>query len=194
MAIRILVWIGILVLGGLAGWIGHSVLAGPPDVPTMTVYKDWRLTCPSTDEKDATCRLSQDVVDNQSGQGVASVVYFKEVEKDKDGKPKKGSNVLAVTVPLNVLLPPGLGLKLGADDVKTYQYKTCTQAGCVAVVPVDKDMLETFLGAQVAQITVVGQNGKPVQLPFSMKGLKKAYAAYRDGEARHSSWWWRLWS
>ena len=193
---QILVWLGILLVGGLIGWIGRGFLAGPDDVPSMSVYQDWRLTCPSTADKDATCRLSSDVVDPQSGQGVASIIYGKELEKDKDNPDAepKVTMVLGVTVPLNVLLEPGLGLKLGADDMKVYQYKTCTQGGCTAVIPVDKDTLKTFLGAQVAEVTVVGRDGKSVPLPVSMKGLPEAYSAYRNSEAKHSSWWWRLWS
>jgi invasion protein IalB len=191
LAVQALVWFGIFLVGGLAGWIGRGTLAGPADVPTMSVFQDWRLTCPSTKEKDSTCRLSQDVIDSQSGQAVASLVYVKDIVKDK---PKDGSMVLAVTVPLNVLLEPGLGLKLGADDMKVFQYKTCTQAGCVAVIPMDVGMQKTLLAAQVAEIAVVGRDGKAVPLQFSTKGFSDAYDAYADNEARHSSWWWRLWS
>jgi invasion protein IalB len=191
LAIQALVWFGIILVGALIGWISRGALAGPEDVPTMTVYQDWRLTCPSTKEKDATCRLSQDVVDSQSGQSIASLVYFKDVPKDKT---KESSMVLAVTVPLGVLLEPGVGMKLGADDMKVYQYKTCTQSGCIAVIPVNDDMLKTIKNAQVAELAVVGRDGKAVPLPFSIKGFTDAYDSYSNSEARHSSWWWRLWS
>ncbi len=189
LATQALFWFGIFLVGGLAGWIGRGVLAGPADVTTMNIYQDWRLLCPSTKEKDATCRLSQDIVDTQSGQQIASLVYLKQVEKDKEG-----SMVLVITVPLNVLLEPGLGLKLGADDMKVFQYKTCTPSGCMAVIPVDADMQKTIEGAQVAEIAVAGRDGKPVPLQFSTKGFTEAYKAYVNNEARHSSWWWRLWS
>lgn len=192
MAVQALIWFGILLAGGLIGWIGRGILAGPDDVPTMGIYQDWRLACPSTTEKDSTCRLSQDVVDPQSGQPVANIAYGKNL--DKNNKPEENSMVLIVTVPLNVLLEPGLGLKLGADDIKVYQYQTCTQAGCTAVIPVDKQMQKTFINAQVAEIAVAGRDGKAVPLQFSTKGLSEAYGAYRNNEAKHSSWWWRLWS
>ncbi|HEY0283443.1 MAG TPA: hypothetical protein VGC27_12565, partial [Rhizomicrobium sp.] len=47
--------IAVLVVGGLAGWIGHGQLAGPADVPTMTVHQEWRLLCPALKDKDVSC-------------------------------------------------------------------------------------------------------------------------------------------
>ncbi len=186
--IHIAIWTGILIVGALLGWIGRGILAGPPDVPTMTVYNDWRLLCPARKEKDADCRMTQDIVDQKDGQQVASLVLLK--EKDKD---KKETMVLAVNVPLNVLLQPGVGLKFG-DDTKTYQYKTCLQSGCVAMVPYDKQIEKAIEGTSDASISVARLDGKAVELPFSTKGFKEARSAYKNFDAKRSSWWWRLWS
>jgi len=186
-----LIGAGIFVVGGLAGWIGRGALAGPDDVPTMSIYQDWRLLCPATSAKDASCEMSEDVIDPASRQQLARIVLGNEVNKDK---PKEKTLVLAVTVPLNVMLEPGLGIKIGGDDVKVYQYKTCMEDGCVSVVPVNKQMEKSLLGAQVASIAVVGRDGKPVDLPFSVKGIVDARRAFLNNDARRASWWWRLWS
>jgi invasion protein IalB len=187
-AIHAAIWTGVFLVGALLGWIGRGVLAGPADVPTMMVYDDWRLICPARKDKDGNCRMSQDIVDSKSGQSIASLVLVKEVGKDK-----KESTVLAVNVPLNVLLEPGIGLKFG-NDSKAYQYKTCLEGGCVAMVPVDEQLEKTIAGTSDAAVSVARLDGKTVQLPFSTKGFAEARKAYKTFDAKRSSWWWRLWS
>jgi len=179
---------GVFIVGALLGWIGHGVLAGPPDVMTITSYDDWRLICPSTKEKDASCRMTQDIVDTKSGQAIASLVVAKEIEKDKSE-----STVLAVNVPLNVLLEPGVGIKFG-NETRTYQYKTCTEGGCIAIVPYDDQLEKTIESASDGAINVARLDGKTVELPFSTKGFADARRAFVHFDAKRSSWWWRLWS
>jgi invasion protein IalB len=188
LAVKLAIGSGVLIVGALLGWIGRGVLAGPADVPTMTVYDDWRLICPALKDKDVNCRMTQEITDPKSGQPLASLVLLKEVDKDK-----KESPVLAVSVPLNVLLEPGLGLKLG-NDVKMYQYKTCLEGGCITTIPYDESLEKLVASSSDAAITVAGLDGKSVQLPFSTKGFVEARKAYKNFDAKRSSWWWRLWS
>jgi invasion protein IalB len=187
-AVKAAIWAGLFIVGALLGWIGRGILAGPDDVPTMTVYQDWRLVCPARTEKDGSCRITQEIVDSKAGQQIASLVVFKEIGKDK-----KESTVLAVDVPLNILLEPGLGLKLG-NDLKTYQYKTCTEGGCVALIPADDQLIASLGSADTAALVVARLDGKSVDVPFSTKGFVKARKAFVNFDAKRTSWWWRLWS
>jgi invasion protein IalB len=182
---RIVITVVIFIVGGIAGWIGHGVLAGPADVPTMMIYQDWRLLCPASKDKDNSCELSQDVISEKAHARVARLVILK--DKDK-------STVLAVTVPLEVLLEPGIGLKIGNEQPRIYQYKTCTEEGCLAVVPVDEQIEQALAKAPNAGIIVAGQDGKGVELPFAMKGYIEAHHAFLSNEAKRKSWWRRLWS
>jgi invasion protein IalB len=185
------IWLAVFVVGGLAGWIGRGVLAGPDDVPTMSVYQDWRLLCPATKAKDVSCEMSQDVIDTKSHQQIARLVLLQQKASDKDAKK---STVLAVTVPLGVLLEPGIGLKIGDAQVQVFQYKTCTEEGCLTVIPVDKAMEKQIATAQDAGIAVAGRDGKAVELPFSTKGFADARRAFLNNDEKRASWWWRLWS
>jgi invasion protein IalB len=187
----ILAALAVLVVGGAAGWIGRGVLAGPSDVPTMRMYQDWHLLCPDSknklfpDSKDTSnsCELSEDVVN--ANERLVRLVLFR--DKDK-------SLVMAVTVPLQVFLEPGMGLKIGDDQVRVYQYKTCTEDGCVTIVPVDDQLLTSLGNAKDASVVVASpQDGKAVGLALAMKGYAEAYKAFRDDEASRKSWWRRLW-
>lgn len=180
---------GLVIAGGLAGWIGRGVIAGPPDVPTMQVFQDWRLICPARKEHDAHCRLASDIPDPTTGQAVASLSIITEVDQSK----KTTSKILVVNVPLGVLLEPGIGLRLGGDT-KAYPYKTCLEGGCVAFIPSNDELEDSIIDASDTAFVVASGGGQTVPLPFSTKGLADARRAMRNFEARRSSWWWRLWS
>lgn len=182
---------GIFVVGALLGWVGRGVIAGTPDVPTMLAFNDWRVTCPASKEKNVACRLGYDMVDQKSGQQVASFTIFREPGKDEKSAP--GAKMLAINVPLNVLLEPGLGLKLGSDT-KTIPYKTCVDGGCIATLPLDKALEKSIGDTDDISLTVARLDGKGVELPVSTKGFAAAHKAYVNYEAKRSSWWWRLWS
>ena len=47
---------------------------------------------------------------------------------------------------------------------------------------------------QQARVLLAGMDGKPVGLPFSVKGFNEAAAAFDTAEARRHSWWRRFWS
>jgi invasion protein IalB len=188
-ATNTLLALAVFLVGGIAGWIGRGTLAGPPDVPTMSIFQDWHLLCPDSKDKGDTCELSQDVISQKEGARLARISLF----RDKTSANK--SLVMAVTVPLEVFLEPGLGLKIGDDQVRVYQYKTCTEAGCSAVIPVDDAILASLEKAQDAGVVVASpQDGKAVELPFTMKGYAEAWKLFRNNDAKHKSWWRRLWS
>ncbi|MDE2183221.1 MAG: invasion associated locus B family protein [Alphaproteobacteria bacterium] len=183
-AVKVSAFVGLFVVGAMAGWIGRGVLTGPADVATMSMYQDWRLLCPASKEKDVSCEMSQDVIDTKAHQPVARLVLLRDKSK---------ATVLAVTVPLNVLLEPGLGLKLGGDQVRVFQYKTCTEEGCLSVIPIDAQMEKTLATVSDAGIAVAGRDGKAVELPFSTKGFAEARKAFLNNEAKRASWWRRVW-
>ena len=176
---RIVLVLAVFVVGGLAGWIGRGVLAGPADVPTMSIYQDWRLLCPVLKDKDNSCELSQEVFNEKVHARVARLVMLK--DKDK-------STVLAVTVPIDVFLEPGMGLRLGTDQVRVFQYKTCTEEGCLAVIPLDDQLIASLDKATDASVEVVAQQtSKAVALPFSTKGYSEARKAFLGNEAKRNS-------
>ncbi|MEI9886223.1 MAG: invasion associated locus B family protein [Rhizomicrobium sp.] len=175
----------LLVLGLIVGWFGHKAAHSPPDIPTVAVYDDWRVLCPQTTTKDATCEIQQDVLDAKSHSELARLSVFK----------VKDADTLLVTVPFNVLLEPGIGIGLGnSDKPRVFPFETCNGVGCLVRIPFDEKLASDISGAQQPRILFAGLDGKPVGLPFSLKGYKDALAAYNNAEAKRRSWWRRLWS
>jgi invasion protein IalB len=174
----------LLLIGLAAGWFAHKAVNGAPDIAMISVYDDWRLACPPTTQPDGTCEMQQDVLDAKTHNELARLSIFR----------LKGDNTLIVTVPFNVLLEPGLALGFGNDKPLVYPYETCNGVGCIARLKFDDTLRAALSKTTQARVLFAGLDGKPVGLPFSVKGFNAAAAAFDSAEARRHSWWRRLWS
>jgi len=181
---RVLIALVGLIAGAALGWVLRGPGAGG-DTARMAFYNDWRLICPADKEQKASCGMTSDVVDPRSGTKLAQLAL--------GSQPGKTSEELVISVPLTVLIPPGVGLQIGSDT-KTYPYQTCIATGCVSVVPVDDKLLKSLDSASSLAIVVTAQNGRSVSLPVSVKGYGDARKVFNNTEAKRHSWWRRLWS
>ena len=176
-----------LLVGLLAGWMVRGVVSYNTHAASVVTYDDWHVACPSADTKDVSCELSTDVVDNS--QGTPNPVARAAVTINKDGK-----EMLSFVLPYGVALEAGMGLRIGKDPVKVYQYRTCNTVGCVAETPFDAAMATTLKNADDVAVMFAGLDGKPVSVPMSFKGYQKSLSAWKSADARRHSWFWRLWS
>jgi len=181
------VGVGALLLGLLAGWMVRGVTSYNIHAAEVASYEDWRVACPAAEAKEATCEMSTDLVDrNQPG---ATAMARMSIATDKDGK-----QIVGFTMPFGVALEAGMGLRLGKEPVKVYQYRTCNQVGCIAVTPFDDNLKTALKNADDAAVMFAGLDGKPVAVPVSFKGYQKSLSAWRSADSRRKSWFWRLWS
>jgi invasion protein IalB len=178
----------LLIIGLLAGWFGHKAVNSPPDLATVSVYDDWRLACPQLSQKDAGCEMQQDVLDAKSHTELARLAIF----KTKDAK------MLLVTVPYNVLLDPGIGIGIGTDKPTVYPFETCNGVGCLVRIAFTDDLAKSFRNAANNKVQIrilfAGLDGKPVGLPFSLKGYADGMSGFDSNDGKRRSWWRRLWS
>lgn len=189
-----------LVVGALIGWIGRGVLTGPPSTSTTAVVyplkpgvklkddevaQSWQLVCPSSTDEGKHCEITREILD-KNGNRMAQVAIMTE-------KGHKAPSFV-MTVPLGVLLEPGLGFRLSGGDTTTYKYATCTSGGCVVVTPFDDKLKEELLKAQDGTL-VLSVPGKEdtTEVSFSLKQFNKVFSAYKTGESKRSSGWWRMW-
>lgn len=196
---RVIVTVLIVIGGLIVGWVGRGVLTGPPsDSTTAVVYQigaanqpgavtqSWQLICPSAKEAERYCEIDREVIDDKSGQRIGRLAIMTEKGKKQPS--------LVLTVPLGVLLRPGLGFRLAGDAVKNLPFATCDAGGCSAVVPFDDKMKDSMLSAQDAAFVITTpQDRNGVEVPFSLKRFAEVYKAYKTGEAKRANLWWRLW-
>lgn len=178
-----------LVVGLVVGWAVRGVAGYNPSTQAVTSYDSWRVACPAATQKDASCEMVQDILDSQSHSEVARIAI---------GKPPSGKPTLDITMPLGVALEPGIGIRFGTDPkepLRTEKYRTCTQQGCIVDIVIDDKLQAQLNGGKDGQLLFAGvTDGKPIAIPISLKGYAAAKHAYESGEAKRSSWFWRMWS
>jgi invasion protein IalB len=173
----------LLLVGLLVGWIGHSLSNPPGAVPTVSLYGNWRLGCPALSDQKGSCTLQLPVVDSQSGATVANLLM---------GHSPSGIK-LEVTLPLEVLIVPGMGMVVGSDKVRTYHYDTCMPQGCITSISVDDKLMDSLQKAQRVQLLFALPNSKkPYGISVELKGLADAHAAFLNNDGLRHSWWRRL--
>ena len=115
------------IAGAVTTIVGQRLLLGSgAEEMRIITFNDWRVVCPPQSDE-AQCELSSNVVPGQ----VSLVV----------GDPTLGSR-LRVIVPHGVFLEPGLGFSIGDEPLQIYQFETCVQNGCFALVTIDTATLE----------------------------------------------------
>ena len=184
---RVIVGVVALLVGLLLGWMVRGVATYNVHAAQVATYDDWRVACPSADMKDAACELSTDLIDKSQPNG--SVLARATITTDKDGK-----QIMGFTLPFGVALEAGMGMRIGKDPVKVYQYRTCNSVGCIATTPFDEPLSNSLKGSDDAAVLFAGLDGKPVSVPFSFKGYQTSLSAWKSAEAKRHSWFWRLWS
>jgi invasion protein IalB len=185
---RLLLGIGALVIGVIAGWAVRGAVSYNAGSENVTAYQDWRVACPPASNKDAKCEMQEEVLDTKSGTPIVRIG----ITTQKDAKTGKESQAMGLTLPLGVALQPGVGISIGTDKPTVFGFRTCNQVGCIAVTPLDDKMQASFDGAKDAKVLVAGLDGKVVAIPISFKGYSEAKRAYQGAEMRRASWAWRL--
>ena len=175
---------GALILGLVLGWAGRGLLTFNADTATDTVYQNWRLICPASSQKNSACQMSDDLMDAKSHQEIARLVIGKD----------KGKTEMGITLPLEVSLQSGVGVVLDSGAMHTYPYRTCTQIGCIAILPLDDKMIATMAAAKKGGVIYAGADGKATRIDFTMDGFPEARRAFKHNETRRTSWFWRMWS
>lgn len=183
---RIVVPIVLLIVGLVAGWVGHAVVAAPPDVPTVALYDDWRVGCPKLSEKAGSCSVVQDIIDTKAGREIAHLSFIETKADSKTGA--KAGRQLTITVPYDVLLPSGVGLVLGKDKVRVYPYKTCDANGCIAQVEAADALVKAMRPQRDAKLLLAQLDNRVAALPFSLKGFARAEDAYASDRAKRTGW------
>ena len=181
---RLVVGGAALIIGLVLGWAIRGVTSYSMTTETVTAFQDWRTACPAATQKQAPCEMIQDVIDEKNHGTVARVAITRD----------NGKQVIGFTMPFGVALEPGIGLVVGKDPVKVYQYRTCNQIGCIAEATIDDKLAAALKGATEAKLMFAGLDGKPIAVPVSLKGYNDAHRAYASAESKRASWFWRLWS
>lgn len=156
-----------LSVAGAAAAFAQDAPAAPPPKPDVKTVEDWQVRCYPV-QAVAPCDMLQEQGDPQSGRKVLSLSISYVPSMDR--------HALIVSVPLDVSIPKGVVLQTDSYTSPVLKYRMCTRDGCFVQAPVDNDLVASVAKSSGdGKINVVGDDGKPYSLKFSLKGFAQAH-------------------
>ena len=168
-----------LSLLALAGPVGAQSAApdneaaetGPGSVVKET-HGAWQVSCRTPPgAKEEKCALVQSVTAEDRPNVGLTVVFYKAIGEDK--------KLLRVVVPLGVLLPTGLGLKIDGKDVGNAPFLKCGKRGCIAEVVLQDDVINKMKTGTTAMFIIFDTPEAGIGIPISLQGFGDALAGLK---------------
>jgi invasion protein IalB len=82
-----------------------------------------------------------------------------------------GGFILRVVVPLGIILPSGLGLKIDKVDIGRTGFMRCLANGCMAEVVMDDTLLNRFKTGDTALFVIFLTPDEGVGIPIQLTGF-----------------------
>jgi invasion protein IalB len=141
---------------------------GPGSVVRGT-HGAWQVSCRTPPgAKEEKCALVQSVTAEDRPNVGLTIVFYKAIGENK--------KLLRVVVPLGVLLPTGLGLKIDGQDVGNAPFLKCGKRGCVAEVVLQDDIIAKMKKGTTAMFIIFVTPEAGIGIPVALQGFGDALA------------------
>ena len=156
--IRCLLWAFAFLISCAFVQKAHAV-----DSALKASFGDWSLRCESTaPNAGEQCVLVQSIAAEDRPSFQMAVIVLKN---------PAGSYVLRVVVPLGIILPSGLGLKIDRVDIGRTGFMRCLANGCMAEVTMDDGLIQRFSTGETALFIVFSTPEDGVGVPIRLSGF-----------------------
>lgn len=160
-----------MTLAGTAGFSGVSY-AQQALGELEGEFGDWQQRCdqpPGSNVKQ--CALIQSVTDSERDTVGLTAIILKTADQQ--------TTLMRILVPLGVLLPSQLGLKIDGKDVGRMPFIRCLPlpSGCVSEAMLEKDLIDKLSAGQTATFIIFETPEEGIGIPISLGGLKEGLAA-----------------
>ena len=147
----------------------------PASADTFRVRKTvghWHVSCGTPPgAKNEKCALVQELIDETRPNYSLKVIFL----RSSDGK----KEVLRIVVPLGVLLPTGLGLKIDNADMGHAPFMKCGKIGCIAEVVATPKIISKFKTGKNAVFIFFLTPELATGFPVSLSGFNAGYKTLR---------------
>ncbi len=145
-----------------------AAVHGPGSIVKGT-HGAWQVSCRTPPgAKEEKCALVQSVTAEDRPNVGLTVVFYQAIGEDK--------KLLRVVVPLGVLLPTGLGLKIDGQDVGNAPFLKCGKRGCVAEVVLQDEVIDKMKKGQTAMFIIFDTPEAGIGIPVALLGFGDALA------------------
>jgi invasion protein IalB len=143
-----------------------------PGSVVRATHGAWQVSCRTpAGAKEEKCALVQSVTAEDRPNVGLTVLFYKAESEDK--------KLLRVVVPLGVLLPTGLGLKINNQDVGNAPFLKCSRKGCIAEVVLQDEVIKKMKGGGTAMFIIFDTPEAGIGIPISLQGFDQALAALK---------------
>ena len=157
-----------LIPAGFAWAASPAATPATPDPAIRGQYGDWALRCDAaTGSAIEQCVLVQNVY----AEGRPDIQLVVVVLKAPDG-----GYLLRVVVPLGIILPAGLGLKIDGTDIGKTGFMRCLANGCMAEVSMDDGLIGRFSTGSTALFIIFPTPGEGTGIPIPLAGFANGLA------------------
>lgn len=133
-------------------------------------FEDWTLRClMETETQVRTCRISQNVVSNETGKPILLFVVGRFGAERILGA--------IISVPIGVRLPPGLALQIDDLSPWTFPFERCNPARCQIRGVLEKTLIHDLKDGMVGHVRFQDGNGQTAIINISLKGFTAALRA-----------------
>lgn len=115
------------------------------------------------------CAAVQSVIDEERPNITLVVIALRTADRK--------SRLLRVVTPLGVLIPSGLGLRIGADDLGRMNFVRCLPNGCVAEAFLDDKLLSRMQTGDKATFVIFETPEEGIGVPVPLTGFKESFDA-----------------
>jgi invasion protein IalB len=165
--------LALCLFAGLAGRAeaGAASEAAPAATGPGSVVREthgaWQVSCRTPPgAKEEKCALVQSVTAEDRPNVGLTVVFYKAIGEEK--------KLMRVVVPLGVLLPTGLGLKIDGQDVGNAPFLKCSRRGCVAEVVLQDDIIAKMKKGTTAMFIIFDTPEAGIGIPVALQGFGDA--------------------
>ncbi|HLZ68083.1 MAG TPA: invasion associated locus B family protein [Aliidongia sp.] len=186
--LRVILAVGLLVVGGV-GFEAYRMTAAAKDTtkaPAKTTAAPgdaaksdptdkaalWGKSCDTGADGKQTCVVIQNVVitdksKNASLRALSVAVGY---------LPGQTSLGMALTLPLGIKLPTGVGFQIDDGQANTLQVETCLADGCRTFMTIDAGGRDSLIKSKLVRVSYELANGQKMGLPIELAGFGEALA------------------
>jgi len=165
--------LALVLVSGASPLRAQDAPAAPPaDGATEQRFGSWTLRCfPPSESLPRRCEMVQVLGNTETKQEVLLMVV---------GYPDGQSGPVAwLVLPLGILLPPGLGLKIDGGETRGLPIRSCDPRGCATPWPLSEADIAALKAGQELVVIFQDIEGKKLGLPVSLEGFTAAFSQLR---------------
>lgn len=134
-------------------------------------FKDWTVVCekmPKSGEE--ICNIFQNVTNDKKKVVLQVAIGY---------GPGSSEPQALFTLPLGVLLQPGIEFKGGTAESFRLPFSVCVQNGCVAIAKLDADTIKGMKAGDKGSVKFAAAQKQIIEIPVSLSGFTAAFKSLK---------------